>query len=147
MRRGQPKRQSAHEGDSRSVRVSSLRAFVALIAIVPGVVLGACGGPAATAPATYPPGAIVVTADSRTFDTSQLVIPADTKFTLVFVNKEADQHNLAIRTKAGFEGDLLFRFDPISVSTVTLEVGPIAAGTYYFLCEVHPTMTGTVLAQ
>jgi plastocyanin len=129
------------------VRSSSLRTLVALVAIVPGVVLAACGGSAPAAAPTYPPGAIVVTADSRTFDTSQLVVPADTTFTLVFVNKEADQHNIAIRTKAGFEGDLVFRFDPISVSTVTLEVGPIAAGTYYFLCEVHPTMTGTVLSQ
>jgi len=124
-----------------------LRARLARFVLFGALTLAACGGGAATAPPSYPPGAIVVTANARTFDTSQLVVPADTKFTLVFVNKEADQHNLAIRTKAGFEGDLLFRFDPISVSTVVLEAGPIAAGTYYFLCEVHPTMTGVVLAQ
>jgi len=129
------------------VRPSVLRMLVVFAVLVQGFALAACGGSATTAPASYPPGAIVVTADARHFDTSQLLVPADAKFTLVFVNKEADMHNLAIRTKAGFEGDLVFRFDPISVSTVVLEAGPIAAGTYFFLCEVHPTMTGTLIAQ
>ena len=129
------------------MRPSVLRLLVALVALVPGLALAACGGGSATAPASYPPGAIVVTTDNRKFDSTELLIPADTKFTLAFVNKEADRHNIAIRTKAGFEGDLVFRFDPISVSTVVLDAGPIAAGTYFFLCEVHPTMTGTVLAH
>lgn len=129
------------------MRASSLRTLVALVVILPGVVLAACGGSSPSASPSYPPGAIVVTANARKFDTAQLLVPAGTKFTLVFVNKDGDQHNLAIRTKAGFDGDLVFRFDPISASTVVLEAGPIAAGTYYFLCEVHPTMTGTVIAQ
>ncbi len=129
------------------MRPTVLRTLVAITVLVSGIALAACGGSAATAPPSYPPGAIVVTADARKFDTSQLRVPAGSKFTLVLVNKEADQHNIAIRTKAGFEGDLLFRFDPISVSTAVLEAGPIAAGTYFFLCEVHPTMTGTVIAQ
>jgi plastocyanin len=128
------------------VRRSVIRLLPALIVLISGLALAACGGGAA-APATYPPGAIVLTANARKFDTSQLLVPADTKFTLVFVNKEAEAHNVAIRTKAGFEGDLVFRFDPISNSTVVLEAGPIATGTYYLLCEVHPTMTGTVIAQ
>ncbi len=135
------------KGEPRSVRPSIVRMLVSLLVLAQGLALAACGGGATTAPASYPPGAIVVTADARKFDTSQLLVPADTRFTLVFVNREADQHNIAIRTKSGFDGDLLFRFDPISVQTVVLEAGPIAAGTWFFLCEVHPTMTGTVLAQ
>ena len=105
-----------------------------------------CGG-SASPPPTYPPGAIVVTAENRTFDTSELIVPADSVFSLVLVNKDGDPHNIAIRTKQGFDGELIFRHDPITASTIVLQVGPIPAGTYYFICEVHPEMTGTVLAQ
>jgi plastocyanin len=115
---------------------------------VPALILAVvgCGGAATPAP-SYPPGSIVVTADARKFDTDRLLVPADERFTLVLVNDDSDQHNIAIRTMPGFDGEIVFRHDPISKSTFTTEVGPIAAGTYYFLCELHPTMTGTVVAQ
>ena len=130
--------------DLRTVRPSPAhRAFA--LAVVSSIALAACGG-AASPPPSYPPGAIVVVAENMTFDPAQLVVPTDTRFTLVLVNRDAAQHNIAIRTKRGFEGDLVFRHDPISASTVILEVGPIPAGTYFFLCEVHPSMTGTVIA-
>lgn len=117
---------------------------VALLGLL--LVVAGCGG-AASPPPSFPPGAIVVTVENRQFSTTQLIVPADTKFSLVLVNRDGDPHNIAIRTKQGFDGDLIFRHDPISASTVVLEAGPIPKGTYYFICEFHPTMTGTVLAQ
>ena len=130
-----------------SVRSNARRPLAALIIVV-GLLpaLAGCGG-AASPPPTFPPGAIVVTAENRTFSTSELVIPADERFQLVLVNKDGEPHNIAIRTEQGFDGDLVFRHDPITASTVVLDVGPIPAGTYHFICEVHPNMTGTVLAQ
>ena len=125
---------------------SLARRFPAALALLVAVALAGCGG-AATPPPTYPPGAIVITAQDRTFDTDQLLVPAGTAFSLVLVNKDSDSHNIAIRTKQGFDGDVVFRHDPVANSTIVLQVGPIPAGTYYFMCEVHPTMTGTVVAQ
>ena len=119
-------------------------AALALIGVL--LAVAGCGGTAGPPP-TYPPGSIVVTAENRTFSESELIVPAGVPFSLVLVNKDADQHNIAIRTKQGFDGELVFRHDPISASTIVLDVGPIPAGTYFFICEVHPTMTGTVLAQ
>ncbi len=130
-----------------SVARMTARRLAATVALVVAIAaLGACGG-AATPEPTYPPGAIVVSAQNRTFDTSQLVLPADREFPLVFVNKDGDQHNIAIRTKPGYDGDVIFRFDPVSARTIVLTAGPIPKGTYYFICEVHPTMTGTVVVQ
>lgn len=122
-------------------RLLAASALLGLLLAVAG-----CGG-SASPPPTYPPGAIVVTAENRTFDTSELVVPAASVFPLVLVNKDGEPHNIAIRTKQGFDGELVFRHDPITASTIVLQVGPIPAGTHYFICEVHPSMTGTVLAQ
>jgi plastocyanin len=128
------------------VRPSTARPLAALALLGLLLAVAGCGGSASPRP-TYPPGAIVVTAENRRFDTSELVVPADSAFPLVLVNKDGDSHNIAIRTKRGFDGELIFRHDPIAASTVVLQVGPIPAGTYYFICEVHPEMTGTVLVR
>jgi plastocyanin len=116
-----------------------------LIAIL-ALVVTACGGGATPAP-TYPPGSIVVTAKDRKFDLDTIRLKADSEVALVFINRDGDMHNLAIRSRSGFDGDLIFRFDPVGTSTEVLTVGPIPAGTYYFLCEVHPSMRGTVVVQ
>jgi hypothetical protein len=111
------------------------------------VALAACGGPAATAKVTFSPGAIVITAKNIAFDRTELFLPADRSFPLVLVNEDVDPHNVAIRTQRGFEGELLFRMDTISATTVEVPAGPFAEGTYFFICDVHPVMNGTVIVQ
>jgi plastocyanin len=124
------------------------RPFLALAALVALVALiaAACGGAATPAP-SIPPGAVVVHAKNLAFDTKELHVPAGTSFSLALVNEDGDTHNIAIRTKPGFDGDVVFRFDPFSAATKVFTVGPIPKGTYYFLCEVHPNMSGTVIAN
>lgn len=134
-------RQSSLDRAATSARPRRGLPIVALIALL----VAACGGAATPAP-TFPPGAVVVHARNLAFDTKTLRIPADTEFSLAFVNEDGDTHNIQIRTKSGFEGDLLFRFDPVSAKTVVLPVGKIPKGNYFFLCEVHPQMSGTVIA-
>lgn len=133
-----------HRPISHQARRGPHRAWVAIVLVA--LIATACGG-SASPPPTYPPGSIVLTAKDRKFSTTELRVPAGVPFTLVFVNEDGDTHNVAIRTKPGFDGDLILRHDPIAASTVILSVGAIPAGTYYFLCEVHPSMTGTVLAN
>ena len=107
------------------------------------LVLGACGGAATPAP-SWPADATVVTAKDRQFDTKELQINGAADTTLVLINKDSDAHNIAIRTRSGFEGEILFRFDPVSATTIVLPVGKLPKGSYFFLCDVHPTMSGTV---
>ena len=132
-----------HEPAARGVRRRRSAAF-AVVALV-SVLVAACGGAPSPSP-TIPAGAIVVHAKDRAFDTRELQVHADTPFTLVFVNADGDLHNIAIRTQSGSGGDLLFRFDPVSTGTVVLPVGGIPKGNWFFLCEVHPDMRGTVFA-
>lgn len=111
--------------------------------ILTTLVLGSCGGAASPAP-SWPADAIVVTAKDRQFDTKELQINGEADTTLVLINKDSDAHNIAIRTRSGFDGEILFRFDPVSATTIVLPVGKLPKGSYFFLCDVHPTMAGTV---
>lgn len=111
------------------------------------LVVTACGAPAATPGLSFSPGAIVITAKNNTFDRAELFLPADRSFPLVLVNEDVDMHNVAIRTQRGFEGELVFRMDPVSAVTVEVPAGPLAEGTYFFICEVHPAMNGTAIVQ
>ena len=119
----------------------SARAIVSLILIT--FVLGSCRATASPAP-SWPADAIVVTARNLQFDTKELQINGEADTTLVLINEDSDAHNIAIRTRSGFDGEILFRFDPVSATTVVLPVGKLPRGSYFFLCELHPTMAGTV---
>jgi plastocyanin len=123
--------------------VSGRDARAILVVILTTLVLGACGGAATPAP-SWPADAIVVTAVDRQFDTKELQINGEADTTLVLINRDSDAHNIAIRTRSGFDGEILFRFDPVSATTIVLHVGKLPKGSFFFLCDVHPTMSGTV---
>ena len=54
------------------------------------------------------------------------------------------QHNIAIysddRSRQLFNGELV-----TGPATVEYDVPPLPAGQYYFQCDVHPNMNGTVV--
>ena len=87
-----------------------------------------------------------VTASGIAFDTSTIDLPADQPSTIHFVNEDnATQHNIAIYPSADDLANFLFRGEPITGSSETdYAVDPLKAGTYYFQCDIHPTMNGTV---
>ena len=70
--------------------------------------------------------------------------PAGQPFVIRFNNKEAIPHNVAI-----YDGtENLFRGDIVTgPTTVEYQVPALEAGEYDFLCEVHPDMAGTVIAE
>ena len=107
------------------------------------------GSPAA--PKCSPSGTTLeITAERNKFDKDCLAAPANTPFTIEFINKDkavADEpftnHNVSIENTTGvrtfFAGDIIK-----GVKTVEYQVDPLPAGTYAFECDVHPrTMKGT----
>jgi plastocyanin len=100
------------------------------------------GGAAAIQPAT-------VTAQGLAFDTKTLTIPADTPTKLTFVNQDAGTpHNIAIYPSSSDLSNPLFRGDVVTgPATVTYDIPALKPGSYYFHCDVHPTMNGTVTVQ
>ena len=101
--------------------------------------------PSSEAPASEAPGGTVITiaALNIAFDTASLSAPADQAFQIEFANNDAGiPHNVEIKDAGGasvFTGEIFN-----GVETRTYDVPALAAGSYTFLCTVHPNMTGTL---
>ena len=110
-------------------------------------VLAACSGSSAgtAAPAgSVDPNAIVVTAKDLAFSPTEVSAPADAPFAIVFDNQEGVPHNMAISDSTGAKR--LQGRDRLE-QKVTYSVPALAAGSYPFICEVHPDMKGTITVE
>ncbi len=89
---------------------------------------------------------VTVTASGIAFDTSTIDLPANQASTIHFVNEDnATQHNIAIYPSADDLANPLFRGDLLTGPGETdYAIDPLDAGSYYFQCDVHTTMNGTV---
>ena len=109
---------------------------------------GGCSGPAApTGPAvTAGHDAVRITADRLAFDPQAVTAPAGKPFQIEFENREAAPHHVAIYADSGFATSV-FR-EPVfsGPKTVVYVVPALSAATYYFRCDIHPTMKGTITA-
>ncbi|HET7726274.1 MAG TPA: cytochrome c oxidase subunit II [Candidatus Limnocylindrales bacterium] len=105
------------------------------------------------ASATPPPapsggaGEVVeVTAVNIAFTSGELRAPADTPFTIRFVNEDDGvPHNVEVKDAGGaslFQGEIFNGNDQRDY-----QVPALPAGEYEFLCTVHPNMTGTLIAE
>jgi plastocyanin len=96
-----------------------------------------------------PPGAAPLTlaALNVAFDKTELTAPADAPFKIEFDNQEPIQHNVAIH-QGSPTGPEVFRGEVFTgPAKMTYDVPPLPAGTYGFVCSVHPNMTGTLTVE
>jgi hypothetical protein len=91
-----------------------------------------------------------IVASGVAFDTSCLVGPADEAFQINFDNQDdaaqTGPHNVAIYVDESAAESLFVGELVNGPAQVTYDVDPVEAGTYYFHCDVHPTMSGTFAA-
>jgi plastocyanin len=87
---------------------------------------------------------VPLAAKAIAFSTSEISLPAGTPSVISFDNQdEGVPHNVAIYTSQG--GDPLFQGEIVpGPAEVDYDVPPLEAGEYFFQCDVHPTMSGTV---
>jgi plastocyanin len=119
--------------------------------------LAACGGgdePSEPADgdtggtATVENGAVEITAEqSLVFSVDTIEATAGEDFTITLVNNDSAPHNISIYTEEG--GDLIGEVGATAEAgqTVTLDVAALDAGTYYFQCDIHPDMNGSVVVS
>ena len=104
-------------------------------------------GPSEGAPSAPAPAAdVTVTASNVQFTTPDISGPAGKGFTIAFDNQDAGiPHNINIKNPDGsdaFKGEIF-----PGVATKVYQVPALPAGTYKFVCDVHPTMTGTLTVK
>ncbi len=113
--------------------------WLAVVALV-----GACGAPAPTM--TPAPGAVVIVAQGTAFTTQQVTAPAFVAFTLWFDNHDNELHNVHLWDVAGTTSVWAGKTFT-GPAAKTEQVPALTEGTYKFTCDIHPQMTGQLIAQ
>jgi plastocyanin len=93
-------------------------------------------------------GGVSISALNVAFEQTSVTAPAGTAFQVTFDNKDAGTpHNVAIH-KDNPAGAEVFKGDIVTGPTIEVyDVPVLDAGTYAFVCSVHPNMTGTLTVQ
>jgi len=119
-----------------------------LAVLVLGIALTACGGSGAPAVAqsSFPADAAWVVARGEAFAGGSVAVPAGAPFSLVLDNRDGAPHNVTILAnepggKSPFVGEVFS-----GPSARLYSIPALSAGTYQFRCDVHPGMTGTIVA-
>ena len=126
------------------------RPFLGLGLVVLAAVTAACSGSGSSGsqqpPASVDPNAPVIVAQNNVFNPTTLDVEADKAFSLTLDNKDSAPHNIAIYTDSG-AGTSISVGEIVSSTTATQQVPALAAGSYFFRCDVHHEMTGTINAK
>jgi len=122
-------------------RLATTLTLVALAAV-----LAACSGTSAapTAAPSADPDALRISSKDLTFSTDKLVAPAGEAFQIVYDNQESAPHNVAIYADQGYSQKVLVEEPFSGPKVVTYSVPALDAGTYYFRCDLHTNMKGTI---
>jgi len=108
--------------------------------VVPGATNPATGGGGGTSGAN-----VNLVALNVAYDQSAITMKANTTFTINFDNQDSGiPHNVSIH-KDSPTGEAVFTGDIVTgPAQKVYSIGGLNAGTYAFVCSVHPNMTGTL---
>jgi plastocyanin len=146
------------------------RALAVVLALVAAGTIAACGSTASTdapsaaaAPPTIAPviptpvgggtrppegsgPPVVVVAQNIAFAPGKIGVPANVPFTLVLDNRDAGiPHNVDVKDGAGSS---IVKSEVVpGPARLEIAMPALAPGDYPFNCDVHPNMTGAIIAQ
>jgi plastocyanin len=122
--------------------MSTIRTFFVAFSLL--VAVAACSGSGAAASASPPPEAdLTITAQGSKFDPTTVTLPAGQPAEIFFENLDGLPHNVAIYADAS-ASTKLFVGETITNASTLYKVPALTAGQYFFRCDVHPEMVGTV---
>lgn len=102
--------------------------------------------PAAEAAAAGPTTA-EISAENLQFSTDELTFPADEEVILIFDNQDVAPHNVAIYGDDTLKEKFFIGAIIEGGESIDYDVPALAAGPYYFRCDVHPSMDGRLIVE
>ena len=91
-------------------------------------------------------GNVEITAADLAFNATTIVAPAGEAFTITLINDDSAPHNLSVYVEEG--GESIVQGDVVDPdATVEIEVPALDAGEYFFVCDLHTNMNGTVVVE
>ena len=91
-------------------------------------------------------GNVDISADDLAFDANVIQAPAGEAFTVTLTNNEAVPHNFSVYTEEG--GEAIAQGEIINEGeTDEVEIEALEPGEYFFVCDLHPEMTGTIVVE
>ena len=128
--------------------IATIGVLAIVIAGVPSFVAWVNPAPTEAPAASLSPNQTVIAQSVLGFAETSMTVPAGVPLVVDFQNADTGvQHNWAIYDPA--DGSEVFK-GPILVGpdAATLQVPALEAGTYKYVCDIHPqTMTGTLTSQ
>lgn len=119
--------------------------LVALAAISAACSSAAAKPPPAPSGPVDPSGPTIIAKDMA-FSPSRVEIAANKSVTIHFDNQESAPHNVAIYKDAS-ASEKVSVGEIVTASKADQVVPALAAGSYFFRCDVHTNMTGTIVVE
>jgi plastocyanin len=92
-----------------------------------------------------PQGPVVTASDPTAFSPNTIDLPAGQPTTITFDNEDPGiTHNLDVFRDQAYTQEIAKTPDVTGVSSGQVALPALEAGTYYFRCDYHPVMTGTI---
>jgi plastocyanin len=130
---------------------NGVRRTIAIAAFVLAIAgLAACSptvGSSSASAVVASPGSPTITARGLRFDRTELGVPAGHSFSLVFDNEDGAPHNIAIYDDQSAQASRFVGEIFGGPASRAYAVPALKAGTYFFRCDLHHDMSGTVVAQ
>jgi plastocyanin len=133
---------------SMALRRGATLTFLGLLVAVLAACSGNGGGSAADGgggTAAVVDGAVEINADDLEFDVSTIEAPAGQEFTVTLNNLESQPHNFSVYVEERGEQIVIGEIVTGPDATVDTVVPALEPGTYFFKCDVHPDMNGTIV--
>jgi plastocyanin len=106
----------------------------------------AASAPAPSVTGSVDPNGPTVVAKDMKFQTGSVEVKAGQNLTLHFDNEDQAPHNVAIFKDSSASSPISIG-QVVSASKSDQVIPALAAGTYFFRCDVHHDMTGTIVAK
>ena len=126
--------------------MKSLIASLGLVALV--AITAACSSAAAQPKPAGPvdPNGPTIVAKDMAFSPSTVEIAAGKNVTIHFDNQESAPHNVAIYKDAS-ASEKVSVGEIVTAAKADQVVPALTAGTYFFRCDVHTNMTGSLVVK